>query len=314
MHVAEAVLAQNPLWIVDVGASGGIDPRWGTFLGLSYRGVLFEPDPREYDRLKSASGAQLLVVNAALGDAVTTVTFHLCRKQQVSSVYPPNVSFLRQFPNAERFDVINCLRLRTDTLDRQLRMHGVTEVDFIKLDTQGSELIILQGAVDSLQTALGLEIEVEFAPLYIGQPLFSDIDSYLRCRGFVLCDLKRGYWKRAEIGPASRQKGQLVFGDALYLRPPEAVLAMSPAKIVRGICVYLAYGYADLAHVLFRQAQDRFTPEVRARVKLLLQKSERRALLPNFRGKGRVRWVLERLHAIFEDNAWHAADSELGNR
>ena len=38
------MLENNPLWVVDIGASGGIDPRWEKS-HYSYRGILFEPDP-----------------------------------------------------------------------------------------------------------------------------------------------------------------------------------------------------------------------------------------------------------------------------
>jgi hypothetical protein len=46
------LLANNPLWLVDIGASGGIDPRWKNFTS-SLKAILFEPDTREYERLKS---------------------------------------------------------------------------------------------------------------------------------------------------------------------------------------------------------------------------------------------------------------------
>ena len=54
-------------------------------------------------------------------------------------------------------------------------------VDFIKLDTQGSELDILHGAGSLLDNCSGLQLEVMFSPLYEGQPLFADVDAYLRC-------------------------------------------------------------------------------------------------------------------------------------
>ena len=50
--VENNILANNPLFIVDVGASGGIDSRWKNF-SSNFRAILFEPDPREYEILKS---------------------------------------------------------------------------------------------------------------------------------------------------------------------------------------------------------------------------------------------------------------------
>ena len=43
----------NPLTIVDIGASGGIHPRWQRSK-FAFKGILFEPDPREYDNLKAS--------------------------------------------------------------------------------------------------------------------------------------------------------------------------------------------------------------------------------------------------------------------
>jgi hypothetical protein len=45
------LLADNPFWVVDIGASGGIDPRWINFKA-SYKAILFEPDQRAYNNLK----------------------------------------------------------------------------------------------------------------------------------------------------------------------------------------------------------------------------------------------------------------------
>ena len=46
------ILANNPLYVVDVGARDGMHPRWAKFTS-SYRGILFEPEQKEYDLLKS---------------------------------------------------------------------------------------------------------------------------------------------------------------------------------------------------------------------------------------------------------------------
>jgi len=45
------LLENNNLIIVDIGASGGIHPRWKN-LTPHFIGILFEPDSREYYTLK----------------------------------------------------------------------------------------------------------------------------------------------------------------------------------------------------------------------------------------------------------------------
>jgi len=125
------IIKNNPLYVVDIGASGGIDPRWkGT--GLSYKGILFEPDPREYEVLKNSSDSNLIVLNSALSDCIKEIDFHLCNKQMVSSVYAPNFDFLNRFPDSERFGIFKKIKMNTDTLSNQLKKNSIDEVDFVE--------------------------------------------------------------------------------------------------------------------------------------------------------------------------------------
>jgi hypothetical protein len=59
-------------------------------------------------------------------------------------------------------------------------------VDLLKIDIQGGELMVFQNAERRLADALVIQTEVEFLPMYQGQPLFSDVDQFLRRHGFIL--------------------------------------------------------------------------------------------------------------------------------
>ena len=114
--------------------------------------------------------------------------------------------------------------MKTDTMDGQLKKAGLDEVDFIKIDTQGYELSILEGAKRTLENVIGLEIEVEFLPIYKDQPLFHEVNQFITSRGFELFDLKRYYWRRNNTNNyGADKKGQIIFGDALYFRTPECI-------------------------------------------------------------------------------------------
>jgi hypothetical protein len=99
-------------------------------------------------------------------------------------------------------------------------------IDFVKIDTQGFEIEVLRGGRTTITgQVVGVEIEVEFAPLYEGQPLFRHVDAFLAECGFTLFKLRRQEWVRRGFEHDARgTAGQLVFGDALYLRDP-----LSPA-------------------------------------------------------------------------------------
>lgn len=315
------LLTDNPLWIVDIGASGGIDPRWPK-LTSSFKGILFEPDPREYEDLRSKAGKNLIVLNSALSDSVNTMNFNLCRKQEVSSVYLPNTKVLKKFPDSERFEVNRTITLTTDTLNNQLRKNGISEIDFIKIDTQGHELPILSGSSDYIDKVVGLEIEVEFIELYKGQPLFYDVNHFTQKNGFELFDIRRYFWKRKEGIHTGRQKGQLIFGDALYFRTPENIMSMkdiSPEKIIRSICIYLSYGYLDLAQALLKNANDDnlLARKICKKITTILSRlsrHERKKIIPNFKGKRKIQKLFEKSATIFSVEGWSSGtDKTLGN-
>jgi hypothetical protein len=126
----------------------------------------------------------------------------------------------------------------------------------LKADTQGTELSILRGAQRSLdETLVSVELEVEFVQLYRDQPLFPDIDLFMRNHGFMLVDLGNllcHKWRNS-VSLGGR-KGQLLAADALYLRSPDGLrkLLMSSEHPLELFAHYWAacavYGYLDLAY------------------------------------------------------------------
>lgn len=314
----KAFPAGRPLALVDVGASGGVHPRWQVF-GDRLKAVLFEPDPRAYRELQTMVPAHWTVINTALADAAGTIDLHLCRKQKVSSVYPPNTDLLRRFPDASRFDLCERRNMAADTLDAVLPAHGVGEVDFIKVDAEGFELAILRGAGQTLANVIGVEVEVCFQPLRIGQPLFDEIHRHLSSIGLTLFDLRRQYWRLNGEPVRDRRKGQLVWGDALYLRPASWFMGDGtghPAKALMALMVYQAYNYPDLVADLLGRLVDAGCLEKgqQKRLQLALNRAGRLPNLPPFRGRGRICQLLHRLADLFADTGpFTGGDEQLGN-
>ncbi len=313
------LLENNQLIIVDIGASGGIDTRWKN-LTSSFKCILFEPDPREYSILKENSGSNLIVLNSALSDSSKKVEFHLCKKQEVSSIFPPNFDFLNKFPDAERFEVKKNISLNTDTLNNQLIKNGIDEVDFIKIDTQGYELPILQGSFDYLDSAIGMEIEVEFVEMYQDQPLFDEVNGFVKNKGFSLIDLKRYYWKRKGTINTTNKKGQLIFGDALYFKTPEKILTISnitQEKIIRSIFIYLAYGYIDLSQVVLHEAKNMnlLSEEAFTSLVMTLKKYEKNELGKSFRLRKKISNLFHKLSIIINKDGSYSfgTDQKIGN-
>jgi FkbM family methyltransferase len=249
----------SPFVYVDVGARGGTDRRWKRFK-KHFLTVAFEADEAAYQELLSTSKRDPKVrpIFAALHKKSGEITFYVTRKPAVSSVLPPNREFLERFPDPGRFDVVRTVKLEATTLDSALQANGIREIDFIKIDTQGSALWVLEGGREALAGAYGVEVEAEFASLYEGQPLFNEVDRFMRANGFEILDINRSYWKRHRGGACGGQRGQLVFGDALYLRSPEQFVKHdtdhTKAKIVKATIVCLVYGYLDVAVAIWDRA------------------------------------------------------------
>jgi FkbM family methyltransferase len=236
-------LGPERITFVDAGASGGVAKRWRA-IAPALRVVAFEPD------LRSGVGeanrdSSIVLVRKALAGGVGRRTMYLTRKPQTSSLYRPQMDVRRRFTDPERADILDEMEMDCTTIDAALAEVGIAGPDFIKIDTQGTELDVLRGADRALTSALGLEIEVEFLPLYHGAALFRDVDAHVSRFGFELYDLRRTFFRRAAEPPVNQAKGQLAFGDALYFRDWHEVAA-DRSRLARLAATLLVYGYADV--------------------------------------------------------------------
>src|SRR5262249_23401008 len=172
--------------------------------------------------------------------------------------------------------------------------NAIDRVDLFKLDTQGSELDVLRGAERTLASVSVVQTEVEFNPMYEGQPLFGDVDRFLRERGFVLWNLAtlshhRVLGARAGLRPASqtfdfeasrytRRSGQLFWADAVFVR--EEMARAYPRTdwpvALRRACLAMALGLDELAGL----ALDTHARELRGEARKVVE-AVRRLLPPH---------------------------------
>jgi len=233
--------------LLDIGAAGDIQPRWKKIEPLlNYIG--FEPDDRSFELLvkKPNFCSNFKIINSAVWDSTTEININFCRKPMVSSHFLPNLKFLSKFPDCERFDVISNFTMQTSMIDD----HELANIDFIKLDIQGGELNALKGGSKTLETCLGAEIEISFNTQYIDQPLFGEVSQFMVSKDFEFIDFVHlNRWERGSFN----NFGQLVWGDALFLRSPEFVLLKyksDPSIIKKYITICLLYERLDLIFYL----------------------------------------------------------------
>jgi FkbM family methyltransferase len=157
----------------------------------------------------------------AISNHTGEATLYVTKAPMCTSLYMPNELYLKRFRQLSEFMNLDfTIEVETITLDEACQREGIEEIDFLQIDVQGADLNVLKGAADLLsRSVLGIQIEVEFTSLYIDQPLFSDVDSFLRGELFTLFFLKTAHRTRATSPVCSpKRPGQMLWGDAIYLR------------------------------------------------------------------------------------------------
>lgn len=180
----------------------------------------------------------------ALARSVGESTLYVTKAPMCSSLYPPNEPYLARFNNLpEAASLDFTVGIETTTLDSFCQTEGIDEIDFLQVDVQGADLQVLEGASQILASSiLGIQIEVAFSELYVNQPLFADVDTYIRKQGFTFFHLKVGLRQRARSPICSSEfGGQLLWGDAYYFRDliREDIIShlKTPEKILKLACV-----------------------------------------------------------------------------
>jgi FkbM family methyltransferase len=259
--------------LVDVGARDGPVFLWAEF-GDKARIICFEPDREECERLNRAENKNIIYVPCALADHDRGIRLHFVEDDPAaSSIYP----LIPGFPSYGASRPVRMITCPSITLDQYCAQHGIANVDAIKLDTQGSELDILRGGIGSLKTVSFIDIEVEFGEIYEGQPLFCDVDRFLRDHGFVLWRLNAlahfspGLVSSSNGGifiassPGSHQlhdqdNGQLLWGQAQYVRrefPPTAPDAkLDREQALKAAILVGQFAYWDLSLEILRKSGD----------------------------------------------------------
>ena len=190
----------------------------------------------------------------ALWNTESEETLYVTHNPMCSSLYRPNETYRARF--SQLLDVARLdftIEVETTTLDAFCQREGIHTIDFLQTDVQGADLQVLQGASQLLErSVLALQTEAHFSPLYIDQPLFSDLDLYVREQGFTLFDISQAYRDRA-LSPIHSQThpGQLLWGDVFYFRdllqPDVNPALQTPDSILKLACIADILDFTDYA-------------------------------------------------------------------
>lgn len=180
--------------IFDVGACSGTE-------GIRYASMFpstelhaFEPVPANHSivlenfRLHPELRAEAHCI--ALSDRTGTAVLNLSSAQgdmernghRSSSLLEPGRT-TEVFPWLEFNERIT---VRTRTLDDFCTEHAIAAIDFIHMDVQGAELMVLRGSSLMLPRIRTIWMEVERIPLYLDQPVKKEVEAFMTENGFNL--------------------------------------------------------------------------------------------------------------------------------
>ncbi|MDO9710123.1 FkbM family methyltransferase [Paracraurococcus lichenis] len=247
--------------VVDIGANpiDGEPPYAGMLRAGEAEVVGFEPNPAALAALEARRGPLERYLPHAVGDG-RRHRLHLCQAPGMTSLLEPDpqvLSLFHGFPDWGR--VLAVEEVGTVRLDDVPEAAGV---DLLKLDIQGAELMVLQHARARLAEAVVVQAEVEFLPLYRDQPLFSELELYLRGRGYRLHrffpEVSRSFSPVLVDNNPYAGLSQLVWADAVFVRDLTRLDRFSDRQLlVAAAILHDCYGSFDAAYRLLAEHDRR---------------------------------------------------------
>jgi len=237
--------------VVDIGANpiDGEPPYKGMLSKRLCTLVGFEPQADALAKLNGSRSDLETYLPYAVGDG-TRGTLKVCQAPGMTSLFTPEPRILNQFWGFSQFGrVVQEIEVDTRTLDS---LTEIDQLDFLKIDVQGGELAIFRSGRLRLGSAVALQTEVSFMPLYKNQPVFGDIDLALRGLGFVPHMLahinKRMILPLHNAENPGSVMNQLLEADVVYVRDFTYPDRMSDEQFKHlALVAHHCYGSYDLA-------------------------------------------------------------------
>ena len=171
----------------------------------------FEPFPESFQKLSQlCCDKSVNAYNIAISDKDGKSVLRINTDLSCNSFFPRPEDGFKYYP--ENSKNIREIDVETTTLDNFCNKTNIQTIDILKLDVEGAEIKVLQGASKKLENKQIKLIysEVMFTPHYQGGCLFHDIAGFLSRYNYSLFNLYN--LKRAD-------NGQLRWGNAIFVSP-----------------------------------------------------------------------------------------------
>jgi len=189
---------RSKMTIFDIGACEGEDSIKYARMFPNARVYAFEPLPSNFDKMeaniKKYNCPNISVEPLALSNVVGISNFFVSSGKpdkfkdnddwdfgnKSSSLLQPDK--VKEYHKWLSFN--NEIAVKTGTINDYCVLNGIASIDFIHMDVQGAELLVLEGAQGILDKVKMIWLEVEAVSLYRNQPLKKDIEAFMQHHKF----------------------------------------------------------------------------------------------------------------------------------
>jgi FkbM family methyltransferase len=201
--------------VLDVGANVGSYSKALRIYGYKGHLVAFEPLTKVRKELLRLSNNGLMwdiAPQAAVGADDGEVVINIAAGTSASSsILDMMDSHKQAAPRSQYVDTEIVPLRKLDTLTEEYRDKYANI--FLKIDTQGYEHFVLEGARKTLERVVGIQLELSLVPLYEGQILYDDLMENMKLLGFNM-------WELSTV-LTDPKSGRLLQVDAVFFRDQE---------------------------------------------------------------------------------------------
>jgi FkbM family methyltransferase len=195
--------------LFDIGANTGQYAKEMRALGYNKRIISFEPLKDAFKELKKTSlkDKNWTVNNYAIGNENGKKVINIAGNSYSSSIYNMFPLHIKNAPNSKYIGQQTIKIKKIDSIFNTIA--NIESKVMLKIDTQGYEKNVIDGAAKSLNKIVIIQLEMSILPLYENEMLFIDMIQYLAKKGFQLFSLENGF--------SSPESGQLLQVDGLFV-------------------------------------------------------------------------------------------------
>ena len=191
-NIIKKKLSDKKILALDIGAQGGFnsDNFFPEKYNIFFEPILVEPIKNEAKKLKTNN--KFVIEQGIWSKQTKKKIYILNNRLGSSSMYQPDTSSFNVHginkKDYKNYEITETIEIDCNSLDASLKNLKIDKLDYLKVDTQGAELEILNGI--GAYKPLLIKIEAHIFSMYKEVPSWSELLNYLNKLNYIVVDWK----------------------------------------------------------------------------------------------------------------------------